>query len=387
MPGTPPCDAAAERAWAAQAAAEQQQQNSAKPPVAARARARRKSAPPAVAPPGGFYAHESAESMAARHTAARSLQRAASCFLARRSFARHVSAVGRPVELRVAQVQNLELLCDFRDVASVYCNVRVLKRPFGPFMFQFSTTKCTNVHLPTWQRTPDDAFFVPMLSSRCDLVVTLIGVTVTHKQRFLGQAVAQLEPGWETRAEVTAPLGKWKFPVEASLLGLHRFVIGDVHLELTPVSSRLPCKAGQFLMAPPVVSSSGTTSGGLLAFWTRRVTTPLSTPSPQTPNNPASASPARKSVVTRWGVLTDTSFHLFDHSSAKLLVSLDLAKLQLIASSGSGGDNARKRDPSRLYPLKLYAHGTLYTLYVSTFAQQQAWEHKINAHRRQLLIP
>lgn len=371
MPGTPPFTPEAAKAWAAEddaaAAAQRNNNNNTSNFAAAHAPA--------------FYSDESSESMAQRHAAAIVIQRLGRGFVAKQSLARRLSATGRPVELRIAQVQNLEMLCDFRDVCAIYCIVRVLKRPFGPFMFQFSTSKSTNVHLPTWT----DAFFVPMLSSRCDLVVTLVGVTVTNRQRFLGQAIAQLEPGWERLTKLSAPLGKWKFPVEASLLGLHRFVKGTVQLELAPVSSRLSCKAGQFLMAPPITSRARTNSGGgsgVFSFWTRKVT--ISTPSPLTPNNPASASPARKSVVTRWGVLTDTSFHLFDNSSAKLLLSLDLAKIQLIQSSRT---DARKSDPTRLFPIKIYANGTLYTLYVSTFAQQQAWEYKIDLHRRQLLIP
>ncbi|GAB9471659.1 hypothetical protein Gpo141_00008863 [Globisporangium polare] len=361
MPGTPPFSAEAAKAWAEDEAAENNSSNTSADKSSNNV------------PSEGFYASESSESMATRHRAAIFIQRASKSFLAKRSLARRLSAVGRPVEVRITQVQNLEMLCDFRDVASIYCNVRVLKRPFGPFMFQFSTSKCSNVHLPTWT----DNFFVPMLSSRCDLVVTLIGVTGTNKQRFLGQAIAQLEPGWEKLTKMSAPLAKWKFPVEESLLGLHRFVTGNVQLELTPVSSRLSCKAGQFLMAPPISSRSS----GAFSFWTKKVT--ISTPSPQTPNNPASASPARKSVVTRWGVLTDTFFHLFDNSSAKLLISFDLAKIQLIQSNA----DSRKSDPNRLFPVKIYSQGTLYTLYVSTYAQQQAWEYKINMHRRQLLIP
>lgn len=362
MPGTPPFSAEAAKAWAEDEASDNNNNK------ITDKRSHRN------VPSEGFYANESSESMAKRHSAAIFIERAAKSFLAKRSLARRLSAVGRPVEVRITQIQNLEMVCDFRDVTSIYCNVRVLKRPFGPFMFQFSTSKSSNVNLPTW----NDSFFVPMLSSRCDLVVTLIGVTGTNKQRFLGQAIAQLEPGWEKLTKMAAPLAKWKFPVEESLLGLHRFVTGNVVLELTPVSSRLSCKAGQFLMAPPISSRST----GPFSFWTKKVT--ISTPSPQTPNNPASASPARKSVVTRWGVLTDTFFHLFDNSSAKLLISFDLAKIQLIQSNAN---SQRKSDPNRLFPVKIYAQGSLYTLYVSTYAQQQAWEYKINMHRRQLLIP
>lgn len=281
------------------------------------------------------------------------------------------------MELQIKTVQGLEMLCDFRNVVAVFCNVRVLKKPFGPFMFHFSTDKSSNVNLPAWS----DKFFVPMLSSKCDIVTTLIGVTNTGRLRFLGQAVAPMETGWESKKTFTAPLAKWKFPVEESIVGLHRFVKGTVELEITPISSRMPCKSGQFLMAPPI----STRPRRSFSFWSRQVSSNGLLASPAallTPRTPASASPSRKTVVTRWGVLTDTTFHLFDNTTAKLLISLDLAKLQIIKSSAQP-----KSDPSRLFPVKLYAKSTMYVLYVSSHAQQQSWEYKINLHRRELLIP
>ncbi|KAG7401068.1 hypothetical protein PHYBOEH_003263 [Phytophthora boehmeriae] len=318
---------------------------------------------------------ETETSRVERNRAAAVAQRTVRSFLARRNLGRRLSAVGRPVDLQIKQVRGLEMLCDFRNVVSIYCNVRVLKKPFGPFMFHFSTDKSTSVNLPTWE----DKFFVPMLSSKCDIVTTLIGVTNTGRLRFLGQAIAAMEPGWEHKRTFSAPLAKWKFPVEESIVGLHRFVQGTVDLEITPISSsRMPCKSGQFLMAPPI----STRPRRSFSFWSRQVSSNLAQDSPVTPRTPASASPSRKNVVTRWGVLTDTSFHLFDNTTAKLLISLDLGKLQIIKSSAQP-----KSDPSRLFPVKLYAKGTMYVLYASSYAQQQSWEYKINLHRRQLLVP
>ncbi|EEY64034.1 uncharacterized protein PITG_02553 [Phytophthora infestans T30-4] len=316
------------------------------------------------------------EQRATRHAAAVVTQRLVRCFMARRNLAKRLSAVGRPVELQITQVRGLEMLCDFRNVVSLFCNVRVLKKPFGPFMFHFSSEKCTNVNLPTWT----DKFFVPLMSSKCDIVTTLIGVTNTGRLRFLGQAIVAMEPGWEHNRTFSAPLAKWKFPVEESIVGLHRFVKGTVELEITPISSRMPCKSGQFLLAPPV-PTRGRRS---FSLWSKQVSSNglLASPASRTPKTPASASPPRKTMVIRWGVLTDTTFHLFDNTTAKLLTSVDLAKLQIIKS-----DAQPKSDPSRLFPVKLYAKGTMYVLYVSSYAQQQSWEYKINLHRRQLLIP
>lgn len=354
MPGTPPMDAHSRRVWG-EATPKQTE-------------ARRLVEQETLQP---------AERRAARHAAAVVTQRLVRCFLARRSFSTRLSAVGRPVELQITAVRSLELLCDFRNVVSVFCNVRVLKKPFGPFMFHFSTDKCTNVNLPTWT----DTFFVPMLSSKCDIVTTLIGVTNTGRLRFLGQAIAPMERGWEYKTTASAPLAKWKFPVDECIVGLHRFVQGTVELEIKPISSRMPCKSGQFLLAPPI----STRPRRSFSFWSRQVSSNglLASPAPLTPKKtPASASPSRKTVVTRWGVLTDTTFHLFDNTTAKLLISLDLAKLQIIKSSAQP-----KSDPSRLFPVKIYAKGTMYVLYVSSYAQQQSWEYKINLHRRELLIP
>ncbi|CAI5701095.1 hypothetical protein KXD40_004306 [Peronospora effusa] len=89
-------------------------------------------------------------------------------------------------------------------------------------------------------------------------------------------------------------------------------------------------------------------------------------------------------LVTRWGVLTDTSFLLFDNTTAELLISLDLAKLQIVKSI-----TQPKNDPSRPFPLTILAYGSMYVhvLYISSYAQRQSWEYKINLHQRASLIP
>ncbi|KAI9912134.1 hypothetical protein PsorP6_009062 [Peronosclerospora sorghi] len=143
----------------------------------------------------------------------------------------------------------------------------------------------------------------------------------------------------------------------------------------------MPLKSGQFMLARPNAALMRRS----FSFWSKQVSSNklLASPAPLTPKKaPASLSPSRKTMVTRWGVLTDTAFHLFDNSTAKLLISLDLAKLQLIKSSEQPSS-----DVSRLFPLKLYAKGTMYVLYVSSYAQLQSWEYKIDLHRRELLIP
>ncbi|CAI5713677.1 unnamed protein product [Peronospora destructor] len=318
-----------------------------------------------------------ADQHVARHAATLVMQRLVRCFLARKKLSMRLSAVGRPVELQISGVQGFQLLFDFRTILSVYCNVRVLKKPFGPFMFHFSTEKCTNVTLPTWK----DMFYIPMLSSKCDIVTTLIGVTNTGGLRFLGQAIISMEPGWENKTKICAPLAKWKFPVEECVVGLHRLAKGTMKLEIKPISSRMPCKSGQFLMASPVVTRARRS----FFFWTRKVSSnaSLASPAPVTPKKASSsASPLRKTLVTRWGVLTDTSFLLFDNTTAELLISLDLVKLQIIKSSAQP-----KSDPSRPFPLKIYAKGVMYVVYVSSYAQQQSWEYKINLHRRASQIP
>ncbi|RQM16129.1 hypothetical protein DD237_004323 [Peronospora effusa] len=299
--------------------------------------------------------------LSSKYAATLVMQRLVCCFLASRSkLSIRLKAVGRPVELQITGVQRLELLFDYRTILSVYCNVRVLKKPFGPFMFHFSTNKCTKVTLPTWE----DKFYIPMLSSKCDIVTTLIGVTNTGGLRFLGQAIIPMEPGWENKTKICAPLAKWKFPVDECVVGLHRFSKGTMELEIKPISSRMPCKSGQFFMAPPVI----TPARQPFSFWTRKVSSnaSLTSPAPVTPRKTPSS---------------DSSF-LFDNTSAELLISLDLAKLQIVKSS-----TQPKSDPSRPFPLKMYTKGSMYVLYVSSYAQQQLWEYKINLRRRASLIP
>ncbi|CEG38111.1 hypothetical protein L917_18337 [Plasmopara halstedii] len=196
--------------------------------------------------------------------------------------------------------------------------------------------------------------------------------------RFLGQAIVVMEVGWEHNRKSTAPLAKWKFPVDESIMGLHRFVQGIVELEITPVRSQMPCRSGQFLMVPPV-STRGRRS---LSFWSKQgpIKGFVASPALRTPKKPASSSPLKKKMVIRWGMLSDTTFFLFDNTTARLLVSLDLVTLQLIKSGVQLDGNQ-----SQQFPVKLYANGTMYVLYVSSYSQQQSWEYRINLYRRELL--
>ncbi|KAJ0399462.1 hypothetical protein P43SY_009126 [Pythium insidiosum] len=320
--------------------------------------------------------------------AAAVIQRIARGYIARRARARLASAVGRPAEIMVTQVSNLEMLCDYRDIMSVYCNVRVLKKPFGPFMFQFTTAECGHVNLPTFK----DSFFVPMMSSKCEIVITLIGISASGKRRFLGQALAPLETGWETQErDMQVKLAKWTFPVDEPLVGAHRFVTGTVHCTVKPMVSRYTCMSGQLQMLP--VADNGARSRSFFG-WTKRIVATTSTP--QSLPTPTTPSASRKEMLTRWGVLTDTHLHLFADRSAQLLLSLELSKLQLVQSSAvpageptklASGRRGSYNEPNRLYPLKLYLSGKLYVFFVSSYAQQQAWEFKIHHRRQQLLVP
>ncbi|GLD93532.1 hypothetical protein PINS_up002124 [Pythium insidiosum] len=316
------------------------------------------------------------------------IQRIARGYIARRSRARLASAVGRPAEVMVTEVSNLEMLCDYRDIMSVYCNVRILKKPFGPFMFQFTTSECGHVNRPTF----NDSFFVPMMSSKCEIVITLIGISASGKRRFLGQALAPLETGWETQErDMRVPLAKWTFPVDEPIVGAHRFVTGTVHCTVKPMVSRYTCMSGQLQMMPV---AENTVRSRSFFGWTKRIVATSSTPQPlATPTTPSAS---RKEMMTRWGVLTDTHLHLFDHSSAQLLLSLELSKLQLIQSSAvpvgeatklASGRRGSYNEPHRLFPLKVYCNGKLYAFFVSSYAQQQAWESKIHHRRQQLLVP
>jgi hypothetical protein len=363
MPGTPPLEGLAALASMSSAALN-----------------RRRASQDAIAVPPAVRV-ETAGDRPEHASAARVLQRVARCYLARRERDRLTSAIGRPAQVRVMSVMNLEMLCDYRNVTSIYCIVRILKKPYGPFMFQFSSSRCSHVNLPTW----NDEFFVPMISSRCEIVVTVVGVSTSGRLRFLGQSIAPLETGWEKkRTETTVPLGKWTFPVDEDLQGLHRFVTGNVCCAVTPLASRNSCMSGQFQMAPTIATAR---TSSFFGWPRRRNSLPLSTTSPQAVDLPQTPTAMRKEMVTRWGVLTDTHLHLFAHSTAKLVASLELSKLQLITSATLAKSDKCRREPGRLYALKIYCNDTMYSLFVTTYAQQLAWEFKIDLHRRQLLIP
>ncbi|CAI5706731.1 unnamed protein product [Peronospora farinosa] len=169
-----------------------------------------------------------------------------------------------------------------------------------------------------------------MLSSKCDIVTTFIGVINPGGLRFLGQAIIPMEPGWENKTKICAPLAKWKSPVNECVVRLNCFTKGTMELEIKPISSRMP----------KVSSNASSTSSALVT--------------PKMTHRALCLAEDAGDAVRRSSVLVDTSSLLFDNMSAELLI---------------------------------FAKSSMYVLYVLSYAQQQLWEYKINLRRRVSLIP
>ncbi|DAZ93786.1 TPA: hypothetical protein N0F65_009908 [Lagenidium giganteum] len=317
--------------------------------------------------------------------AAGRIQRTWRCHLARQELMKRQSTVGRPVELGVATVKNLQMLCDYRCVRSAYCHVRVLKKPFGPFMFEYTTKVASNMKQPRWE----DRFLIPVLSSKCDVVVTFIGITVNDQHRFLGQAVFKLGTGWENQQVWSADLGKLHFPVGTNLQNTGRYVQGTVEVHLAPVfTSTASSMAGQFMIPrPPKAAPTW-----FMPRWTQKakavaaLATSYAWAAPASdPLDEQATFAGRKDEFTRWGVLTETHLHLYEPLTAAPWKSLELAKLQLVQQDDAA-PCSRDFAPASHYPVKIYYQGELVHLQVSSRAQQVAWHFKINLLRRRLLV-
>jgi hypothetical protein len=205
--------------------------------------------------------------------------------------------------------------------------------------------------------------------------VTLVGISErTSRRRFLGQGIIKLASGWENITHGSAvPLGKWKFPLDEKIDGIHKFIPGKIEYAIKPLFKGVSVMTGQFLVAT-------NRSVSKTSMWSR--VTSLTT-SPSTPNTPTS-SPSRKHSITRWGVLTDTHLLLFDQGDSNPSISFELNKIQIVQAEA--GDETKK-PPISPHDVKIYYNGVLHVFQVSSRALQRMWLFKIDLNRRKLMIP
>nr|CCA15150.1 conserved hypothetical protein [Albugo laibachii Nc14] len=307
------------------------------------------------------------------------IQRASRKYLMSKPQMSESHAAGRPVLLGVSHAKDVFFWCDFTVLTQVYCDIRVLRKPFGPNMFEYTTEECNDIREPKWEKK----CFAPMLSSKCDIVVTLIGITAVRKRVFLGQCIFKLHSGWETQPTIQAPIGKWIFPTRESLLGCDRHVRGSISLQLVPMFSN------SFVYVSPFTIVSGIQSvhSNHMSWWRK---------SSKVSSNFAHLSMENSSIgVGCWGVLTYTHLNIYAQGTAAALMSFQVDKLQIVSNCTSSTPSPTsieevemqqyaRRSSGKSYPLRIYAHGELHVLHMSSHAQLCDWIERIAFIGRQV---
>ncbi|KAL0592045.1 hypothetical protein ABG067_000698 [Albugo candida] len=321
------------------------------------------------------------DTMEAKVAALIAIQRVSRRYLMSKPHKSESHPAGRPVLLGVVNAENVFFWCDFTVLTHVYCDIRVLRKPFGPNMFEYTTENCIDIRAPKWERK----CFVPMLSSKCDIVVTLIGITAVRKRLFLGQSIFKLHSGWESQPSLQAPIGKWVFPTRESLIGCDRHVRGSITLQLLPVFTNSFVFVSPFRMVSGIQSLhlSNTNS----AWWRKsiKVSSPFV----------SFSSESLPMGVGCWGVLTFTHLNIYAQGSAAALVSFQVDKLQMVSSCTSSTTSptsseendiyqSTRRNSAEAYPLRIYAHGELHVLYMSSYDQLCQWTERIAFIGRQV---
>lgn len=290
--------------------------------------------------------------------------------------------LGKPALLCVSKATGL-LSNNINGLDSMYCNVRVMKKPSGPFMFQYTTHLSKMKPMPTWT----NQFFIPMLSGRCTIVVTLILQSRTGQKRFLGQTVFEMCPKWDRRCTYSDALGNWRYPTDHLLLGTSFNVAGSIHLELKPVFDDTIVHAGQFTMKECASKSKVVTT---LSKWFKHNDAWLTSNSLNTPKATANVS-ARYKLIVRWGVLTRSHLNIYEQGTAAAVMSFELDKIQVLTSQSSLTGfywNSRidtktynEFRPDR-YPLRIFAKGRINVFYMSSYEQLCEWATTVSHYRK-----
>lgn len=306
------------------------------------------------------------------------ISHAAHNYLAKRNTGAKCASLGLPVSIRIPSIRDLFFWFDFTHISQMYCDVRVLRKPFGPFMFKYITERCSDIKSPNWEKE----CFIPQLSSNCDIVVTLIGVTRAQRRLFLGQAIFKLDEKWSERRHVEAVIGNWTFPTTESLYGHEKKVKGFICLDIKRVYEDSFVFGGAFMMDAVQHNSSLSTSS---ARWWSRSTKIVSFASTSEPM-------VRFTKANYWGVLTKTNLNIYAQGTADPVMSFQLDMLQLVqhqhstspASISPTEDTQTPACPSKLFALKLYAHGKAYVLYMSTYRQFVEWTDRLLDCQKQM---
>nr|CCA18142.1 conserved hypothetical protein [Albugo laibachii Nc14] len=291
--------------------------------------------------------------------------------------------LGKPALLRITKASDL-LTYDRNGMESMYCNIRVMKKPSGPFMFQYTTHPSKTKSMPTWT----NQFFIPMLSGRCLIVVTLILKTRKGQERFLGQTVFEMCPKWDRTSVYSDALGNWRYPTDQNILDTSFNVTGSIHLEIYPVFKDTIVHTGRFTMDQSALKSKVVEA---LSNWWFRPHDALVESSSMNTLRRATDVPSQYNRIVRWGVLTKSHLNIYEQGTAAAVMSFELDRIQVLKSKTSL--NIFHRDPSKhirdynnsrseMYPLRIFAKGRVNVFYMSSYEQLCDWTRTMLHYRK-----
>ncbi|KAF0699017.1 Aste57867_10400 [Aphanomyces stellatus] len=300
--------------------------------------------------------------------AATMIQYAWRCHIARSLKAKLQAQIGRPAQLQIHEVQLSEKWLRL----GTYCIVTVLRRPYGPLMYQYKTEVTKD------KKVNHEPFFVPIMSCKYDVIVTVIAEqSRLSYPMFLGQAVLKVDDMWANAGNLrvrVVPFKAYQFPVDIQLQNCDRLLDGHLKLSLVSLNASMSSFSGQLgVQATSVSKTLAAVRQHLGKLYMKNGM-----------SYEASLSWYRQTDVRHWGVLTDTFLSIYSQGALFPLKNFDLRKIQLLHWE----DNQISENNEKLkYQLKIYHEGAVNTFYVDSKYEYQQWLYRIDSNRRKLLVP
>ncbi|RHY91679.1 hypothetical protein DYB37_005571 [Aphanomyces astaci] len=302
--------------------------------------------------------------------AATKIQNAWRCHFACQLKARLQAQIGRPAQLHVHKIH---VSAKWLRLGA-YCIVTVLRRPYGPLMYQYKTDLTKQSAL-----TSQAPFFVPIMSAKYDVIVTVVAEpSKLQYPVFLGQAVLAVDDSWADDHQVQRNVlfQGYRFPVDVQLQNSDRHVEGHVVLSLVSLNASVTSFSGPLAVRPSGVTKT-------LASMRHRVGKLYM-------KNGMSYESAlswcqKAPDILQWGVLTDTFLSIYHQRASLPHKSFDLRRIQLIHHHHiARSDDGHNKE---VHQLKIYHEGIIHTFGVESSYEYRQWVYRIDANRRKLLVP
>ncbi|KAF0727308.1 hypothetical protein Ae201684P_012072 [Aphanomyces euteiches] len=277
--------------------------------------------------------------------------------------------IGRPAQLQIHEISLSEKWLRL----GAYCIVTVLRRPYGPLMYQYKTesTKEKKLH--------HEPFFVPIMSSKYDVIVTVISdPSRLQYPIFLGQSILHVDDKWANVGNLWVqeiPFRSYQFPVDIQLQNSERVLDGHVKLSLVSLNASISSFSGALLVKPTSVSKTLAAMRFRVGkFYMRNGM-----------SYESSLSWCRQADARQWGVLTEKFLSVYSQGALFPHKNFDLRKIQLIHWEENQVSDIHGK-PTH-YQLKIYHEGAIHVFFVESRYEYHQWIYRIDSNRRKLLVP